>query len=288
MPKEEVVKVEVTYHFKVHPTTYASKLVRVTCPLFNIDGRPPKEVREKRRKRSRSESVDEVEPEGRRRRHGGREKKKKRVSSRSSSRTPEVCKQHRTKVVHPQVGEQLRDRVQPQEEGTNSRLRAGGVCAGEGRERGGENPRAGTSDREYRREVPQSEMRRERDSPRGQCNPGDAGAGPVRLSGTRSPARTMIPTVGAGWMYEPRPHSSVGVDGYPHPTIVKTMCHNTLWTRIGGLGGAHLRTRNPMCHVSPHGSLRDSPLGTVSKIPPPSHPYPSPWRRRRHRRMRPP
>ena len=204
MPKEEVVKVEATYYFKVHPTTYASKLVRVTCPLFNIDGRPPKEVREKRRKRSRSESVDEVEPEGRRRRHGGREKKKKRVSSRSSSRTPEVCKQHRTKVVHPQVGEQLRDRVQPQEEGTNSRLRAGGVCAGEGRERGGENPRAGTSDREYRREVPQSETRRERDSPRGQCNPGDAGAGPVRPSATRSPARRMIPKVGAGWMYELR------------------------------------------------------------------------------------
>ena len=279
MPKEQLVVVKATHYFRLDNTTDKLKHVdhvRVTCDELNWDGPPPdqvaeppaEEVREKKRKRRRSESVDQVEPEGRRRMHRGREKKKKRVSSRSSSRTPEVCKQHRTRVVHPQVGEQLRDRVQPQEEGTNSRLRAGGVCAGEGRERGGEKTRAGTSDREDRREVSRSETRRERDSPLGKCNPGDAGAGPVRVSGTSSPARTMIPTVGAGWMYEQRPHSSVGVDGYPHPTIVKTMCHNTLWTRIGGLGGAHLRTRNPMCHVSPHGSLRDSPLGTVSKIPP--------------------
>ena len=77
-----------------------------------------------------------------------------------------------------------------------------------------------------------------------QSNPGDAGAGPTKRSRSRSHSIQSSTDVGgqlatakSSWLTEPRLRSSVEVDGYPHPGIVKTMCRNTVGERIEETGG---------------------------------------------------
>ena len=77
-----------------------------------------------------------------------------------------------------------------------------------------------------------------------QSNPGDAGAGPERRPRSRSHSIQSSTDVGgelatakSSWLTEPRLRSSVEVDGYPHPGIVKTMCRNTVGERIEETGG---------------------------------------------------
>ena len=77
-----------------------------------------------------------------------------------------------------------------------------------------------------------------------QSNPGDAGAGPTKRRRSRSHSIQSSTGVGgelatakSSWLTEPRLRSSVEVDGYPHPGIVKTMCRNTVGERIEETGG---------------------------------------------------